>query len=113
MIMYGIRRGEKSRLSGEHRIERIDTSTRRGEGYREFLEEIDSGAKCEKCGGLPYDIVFSHNGVLYKFCLYKIEKDGRILAETDYEKLYEYTKKGGEMMNIREMKTETKKRSSS
>ena len=67
-----------------------------------------TAAKCKKCGGLPYDIVFSHNGVLYKFCLYKIEKDGKILAETDYEKLHEYTKNNGEMMNIREMKKKTK-----
>jgi hypothetical protein len=109
LIMSGERRWVKSRLTGEHRIERIDTSTSRGEGYREFLDEVDSSAKCEKCGGLPYDIVFSHNGVLYKFCLYKVEKDGKILAETDYEKLHEYTKKGGEMMNIREIKIKTKK----
>lgn len=101
MNMSEDRHGEKSRLTSIHRIERVDTSTRRGEGYREFLNEIDSGAKCEKCGGLPYDIVFSHNGVLYKFCLYKVEKDGKILAETDYEKLHEYTKKGGEMMSVR------------
>jgi hypothetical protein len=107
--MSGERCGVKSRLIGEHRIERVDTSTSRGEGYRKFLDEIDSSAICEKCGGLPYDIVFSHNGVLYKFCLYKMEKDGKILAETDYEKLHEYTKKGGEMMNIREIKTKTKK----
>jgi hypothetical protein len=113
LIMSGERRERKSRLTGEHRIERIDTSTMRGEGYGEFLDEVDSSAKCEKCGGLPYDIVFSHKGVLYKFCLYKIEKDGKILAETDYEKLHEYTKKSGEMMNIREMKTKTKKCSSS
>lgn len=113
MIMSGERRERKSRLTGEHRIERIDTSTMRGEGYGEFLDEVDSSAKCEKCGGLPYDVVFSHKGVLYKFCLYKIEKDGKILAETDYEKLHEYTKKGGEMMNIREMKTKIKKCSSS
>jgi hypothetical protein len=111
--MSGERRERKSRLTGEHRIQRIDTSTMRGEGYGEFLDEVDSSAKCEKCGGLPYDIVFSHKGVLYKFCLYKIEKDGKILAETDYEKLHEYTKKGGEMMNIREMKNKTKKCSSS
>ena len=109
MIMSDERRGGKSRLTGEHRIERIDTSTSRGEGYREFLDEIDSCAKCEKCGGLPYDIVFSHNGFLYKFCLYKVEKDGKILAETDYEKLCVYTKKGGEMMSVREMKAETKR----
>jgi len=50
---------------------------------------------------LPYDIVFSHKGVLYKFCLYKIEKDGKILAETDYEKLHEYTKTGGPMRDAR------------
>lgn len=77
----------------EHRIERIETSTPRGEGYKAFLDEIDSNAKCEKCGGLPYDIVFNHKDVLFKFCLYKIEKDGKILAEIDYEKLHEYTKR--------------------
>jgi hypothetical protein len=91
----------KRTLTSEHRIERVETSTRRGEGYRGFLDEIDSQAICEKCGGLPYDIVFSHKGVLYKFCLYKIEKDGKILAETDYEKLHEYTKTGGTMRDAR------------
>jgi hypothetical protein len=89
----------------EHYIERADTSTPRGEGFRQFLEDIDAGTKCDKCGGLPYDIVFSHKGVLYKFCLYKIEKDGEILAETDYEKLYEYTRKDGTMMSLRKRKT--------
>ena len=90
----------------EHQIERVETSTPRGEGFRVFLEEIDASARCDKCGGLPYDIVFSHMGVLFKFCLYKIEKDGEILAETDYEKLYKYTKKGGAMMSLRARKIE-------
>ncbi|MFA5869611.1 MAG: hypothetical protein WC941_07935 [Candidatus Bathyarchaeia archaeon] len=102
--MSGKGLGEKRRSTGEHRIERIDTSTPMGKGYREFLDEIDSSARCEKCGGLPYDIVFSHKGALFKFCLYKIERDGKILAETDYEKLHEYTKKGGAMMSTREKK---------
>ena len=88
---------------GDHRIERIDVSTWKGEGLRAFLEEIDRDAICSKCGGLPYDMVFSHHEVLYKFCLYKIQKDGKILAETNYEKLHEYTKKGGEMMKKREL----------
>ncbi len=95
---------KEKKLAEEHLIERVDTSTPRGEGYKEFLDKIDSNAKCEKCGGLPYDIVFNHEGVLFKFCLYKIEKDGKILAETDYEKLHEYTKKGGVMMSLREKK---------
>lgn len=94
----------KKKLTSEHRIERVDASTPRGEGYREFLDEIDSDAKCEKCGGLPYDLVFDYKGVLYKFCLYKIQRGGRILAETDYEMLHEYTKKGGAMMAEREKK---------
>jgi hypothetical protein len=93
---------KEKKLIEEHRIERVETTTPRGEGYGAFLDEIDSDAKCEKCGGLPYDIVFSHKGVLYKFCLYKIQKDGKILAETNYEKLHEYTKKGGTMMKQRE-----------
>jgi len=87
----------------EHRIERVETSNSWGDGYKLFLEEIDSNAKCEKCGGLPYDIVFDHNGTLFKFCLYKIEKNGVILAETDYDKLYEYAKKGGAMMKQRNL----------
>ena len=33
-------------------------------------------------------VLFDLNGTLYKFCLYKIQKEGKILAETDYEKLY-------------------------
>ena len=52
---------------------------------------------------MPYDIVFDHNGTLFKFCLYKIEKNGVILAETDYDKLYEYAKKGGAMMKQRNL----------
>ena len=91
----------REKMVKEHRIEKVETSTTRGEGYKSFLDEIDSDAKCEKCGGLPYDIVFNHKGVLFKFCLYKIEKDGKILAETDYEMLHEYTKKGGAMMSLR------------
>ena len=97
--------GFKNKLIDEHRIERINASTWKGEGLESFLDEIDSEAVCKKCGGLPYDIVFSHKGVLYKFCLYKIQKDGMILAETDYEKLHEYTKKGGAMMSLREKKS--------
>jgi hypothetical protein len=89
------------KLTDEHRIERVDASTWKGEGLREFLDEIDSDALCGKCGGLPYDIVITHEGVQYKFCLYKIQKDGKILAETDYEKLHEYTKKSGPMMSQR------------
>jgi hypothetical protein len=88
-------------MTKEHHIERVDTSTPRGKCFRVFLEKIDADERCDKCGGLPYDIVFSHKGVLYKFCLYKIEKDGEILAETDYDMLYEYTRKGGVMMSIR------------
>jgi hypothetical protein len=96
----------KNKMTMEHHIERADTSTPRGKGFTEFLEEIDADARCDKCGGLPYDIVFSHMGLLYKFCLYKIEKDSEILAETNYEKLYEYTKKGGAMMSHRAKKGE-------
>jgi hypothetical protein len=92
-------------LTEEHLIEKVDTSTTRGQGYRTFLDKIDVHEKCEKCGGLPYDIVFNHDGVLFKFCLYKIEKDGKILAETDYEKLYAYTKKDGTMMSLRKKKS--------
>jgi hypothetical protein len=97
------KRPEK-RPSGEHIIERVDASTWRGEGLEAFLDGIDRDAVCEKCGGLPYDIVFSYNGAQYKFCLYKIQKDGKILVETDYEMLYEYTKKGGQMMDNRHKK---------
>ncbi len=85
----------------EHVIERVDSYSSRGEGFRDFLSGIDLGARCEKCGGLPYDIVFSHGGVLYKFCLYKIQRDDVILAETDYERLHGYTRSGGEMMAAR------------
>jgi len=88
----------------EHLIERVYTSTPRGEGFREFLDVIDPTMKCEKCGGLPYDIVFSHGDALYKFCLYKIQRGDVILAETDYEKLHEYTRYGGEMMTNRAQK---------
>ena len=93
-----------NRLPGEHIIERIDASTWKGEGLESFLGGIDADAICEKCGGLPYDVVFDLNGTLYKFCLYKIQKDGKILAETDYEKLYEYTRKDGPMMGVRHKK---------
>ncbi len=91
-------------MTTEHIIERIDTSTPAGTTFRGFLNEIDPGAVCDRCGGLPYDIVFSHKGTLYKFCLYKIQRGGEILAETDYEKLYEYTRKDGPMMSKRHSK---------
>jgi len=94
----------KKNLVEEHQIERVDASTHRGEGFKVFLEGIDPDAVCGKCGGLPYDIVFTRGDVQYKFCLYKIQRDGKILAETDYEKLYDYTKKNGEMMNFRKKK---------
>jgi hypothetical protein len=85
----------------EHQIVRVDASTPIGEPFRSFLKNVDPNIVCSKCGGIPYDIVFSHEGVLYKFCLYKIQKEDNILAETDYEKLHEYTKKGGPMMRQR------------
>jgi hypothetical protein len=91
----------EKKLTEEHRIERVDASKWRSGDLRRFLDEIDSDAQCGKCGGLPYDIVFSHKGLQYKFCLYKVQKDGVILAETDYEKLHEYTRKGGPMMRQR------------
>ena len=97
-------RKTENRSPGEHIIERIDASTWKGEGLESFLDGIDTDAICEKCGGLPYDIVFDHNGTLYKFCLYKIQNEGKILAETNYEKLYEYTKKDGPMMGVRHKK---------
>ncbi len=88
-------------LVKEHRIETVETSSSTGEGFRAFLGEIDTNAMCEKCGGLPYDIVFVHGDIKFKFCLYKIQRGGKILAETDYKKLYEYTREGGEMMSLR------------
>ncbi len=92
------------RGTSEHVIEKVDTATPTGAGFKAFLEGIDAGAVCDKCGGLPYDIVFSHSGTLYKFCLYKIQRGDKILAETDYEKLYEYTRKDGPMMAERHTK---------
>ena len=86
----------------EHQIDRVDVSTSQGETFRAFLEGIDPDVICDKCGGLPYDIVFIKGDTQYKFCLYKVQKNGKIVAETNYEKLYEYTKKGGPMMNLRE-----------
>lgn len=91
-------------MTSEHVIERVDAATRADAGVRAFLDEIDASVVCEKCGGLPYDIVFSHKGTLYKFCLYKIQRGGEVLAETDYEKLYEYTRKDGPMMAERHTK---------
>ncbi len=88
----------------EHIIENVDAATPTGSSLRAFLDNIDAGAVCEKCGGLPYDIVFSHQGTLYKFCLYKIQRGKEVLAETDYEKLYEYTRKDGPMMAERHTK---------
>jgi hypothetical protein len=88
-------------MTGEHRIKKIDISTQIGQDIGSFLDEIDVKARCDKCGGLPYDVVFSRSNMNYKFCLYKIERDGEILAETDYERLYEYTRKDGVMMSLR------------
>ena len=93
-----------NRSPSEHVIEKVDTATPAGVCYRLFLDSINTDATCEKCGGLPYDIVFNHRGILYKFCLYKIQRGKEILAETDYEKLYEYTRKDGPMMAERHTK---------
>ena len=90
--------------TSEHVVERVDTGTPRGAGFGAFLEGIDVGAVCEKCGGLPYDMVFSHGGTLYKFCLYKIQRGDEILAETDYERLHEYTRRDGTVMAARHTK---------
>jgi hypothetical protein len=91
-------------MTSDHIIERVDTATPAGAAFKAFLDGIDEKAVCEKCGGLPYDIVFSHKGTLYKFCLYKIQRGGEVLAETDYEKLYGYTRRDGPMMVERHSK---------
>jgi hypothetical protein len=96
-------------MTSEHIIERVDTATPAGAAFKAFLDGIDNKAVCEKCGGLPYDIVFSNKDTLYKFCLYKIQREGKIIAETDYEKLYEYTRKDGPMMKERHVKTSRRK----
>ncbi len=90
--------------TSEHAIARVDTGKLDATSLSLFLEGIDAGAVCEKCGGLPYDIVFTHKGTQYKFCLYKIQRGGEVLAETDYEKLYQYTRKDGPMMVERHKK---------
>jgi hypothetical protein len=74
-----------------------------------FLKKIKPKAKCNGCGGLPYDIIVHQDKKVYNFCLYRIEtetisticKDGReenirgeVLNMTDYEKLYNYIKDG-------------------
>ena len=92
------------RGTSEHIIERIDVASSSVASLEAFLEGIDISVVCDKCGGLPYDLVFSHHGTLYKFCLYKVQRDQEVLAETDYEKLYEYTRKGGPMMTERHTK---------
>lgn len=92
------------RSTSEHVIEKVDPATPAGASFGEFLDSINTDAICEKCGGLPYDLVFNHRGTLYKFCLYKIQRGKEVLAETDYEKLYDYTRKDGPMMVERHKK---------
>ncbi len=91
-------------MTSEHAIARVDTDSIDVGSLRDFLDGVDAGAICDKCGGLPYDIVFTHSGTQYKFCLYKIQRGDNILAETDYEKLYQYTRKNGPMMAGRHTK---------
>jgi hypothetical protein len=90
--------------TSDHIIEEVDTDTPAGTELRHFIEGIDSAAVCDKCGGLPYDIVITSNDTQYKFCLYKIQRGDEIIAETDYEKLYQYTRKDGPMMSSRHTK---------
>lgn len=90
--------------TSEHVIERFDADAPAGVDLRAFIENIDAEAVCDKCGGLPYDIVLTHRGTQYKFCLYKIQRGAEVLAETDYERLYEYTRKDGPMMAERHTK---------
>lgn len=102
--MFNNRLALAKKVTSEHVIKKVDTATPAGAGFSVFLDGIDARAICDKCGGLPYDVVFSHHGTLYKFCLYKIQRGKEVLAETDYETLYEYTRKDGPMMAQRHSK---------
>ena len=46
------------------------------------------------CGGLPNEIGFEYNGATYYFTCYKIEKDGKVIAGTDYAKFGKYCNGG-------------------
>ena len=82
-----------------HIVSIIDTKNLRIRVFKDILNEIDITAKCEACGGLPYDIEFKHKGKVYKFALYRIETDsGKVLNETDYNKLHAFIQSGGIMV---------------
>lgn len=66
-----------------------------------FLDNIDVNDMCEDCGGLPYEMFFKCKGKTYLFSLTKVlTPRGKLLAETDYDKLHDFVKKGGKMYKI-------------
>ena len=54
-----------------------------GEYINWLLNHINLEARCDECGGLPYEIDFNHKGRIYRFSLSRVESSGgEILAET-------------------------------
>ena len=81
----------------------------RVEDVKKWLEEVLANPQhCSVCGALKYGFVLDHDGKEYAFALWKItdktKKKSKIIAETDYEKLHEYTKTGGPMRDARREK---------
>lgn len=48
---------------------------------------------CPRCGGLIPELFFILDGKQYRFCCYKIEQNGTVLKETDYNKLGKWCKR--------------------
>ncbi|MGA2681511.1 MAG: hypothetical protein ABSF44_06890 [Candidatus Bathyarchaeia archaeon] len=58
---------------------------------RKFLKEkVNAGEHCPNCGGIIPEVGFNCEGTDYIFSCVAIEKDGKMIAETDYAKFYKY-----------------------
>lgn len=72
-----------------------------------WLESIDATKRCKVCGGIPINLILvtdSKETILqgdeevktwgglkkYIFCLWKVEEDGEVVAETDYKRFADY-----------------------
>lgn len=55
-----------------------------------FEKDIVEVTHCPNCGGILPELQFEYKGKTYCFTCYRIEKDGKAIVKTDYEKFAEY-----------------------
>jgi len=57
----------------------------------QFLkEQVSKAEHCANCGGIVPEMGFRYEGVDYIFACIAIEKDGKMIGETDYERFGKY-----------------------